>query len=514
MDQAKLLLISDPEGCKAGQSQVLCSNAMFEAIEAFLTANPKNKVAFLGDYFDHGPLVVNTINNIMNLKNKYDDRIIIILGNRDVNKLRLIYEMNEEPETVSNPETLWPVWSKFYESIIKPQSLHDRFKEILTKSMGASWPPQLDIDLTEHEATFVLLSAFSETASAAYMKMNPEVAAVGPTYADFIKNCRDLFTKGKIVHYDAEYKTLLSNAGGMDTFLTNDITYYESIVKSLQQDEPYYNKIEAVRKALQVKPQASAAFDESVYNSPLKIVESLLSNPPPAPTNEYFLLQGLGLKPDAGNHFSSFIQSGDVQSCRGPMASNLKWSGKSPYHAADYAIYLAKLETAGVKFVASGHSPHCAPLPLIYTKPDDNDTIIFINNDTSNGFRPAEINDVSRVPLCYVSETGTTGVFSLPGSQETTYKGPNNTFSPMVGEWSIDSVPKFLTNPARIQYKDGKQLVFPARLEEAPPKLFLPAKMVGGKRRNKTNKINRTKKIRYNRKRKTNKAKLRGSPLH
>lgn len=483
----KLLLISDPEGCKGGQSQVLCSDELFSEINAFMKANPDNKVAFLGDYFDHGPLVVNTINNIMNLKYTFDNRVSIILGNRDVNKLRFIYEMQPQQNTVSKDAAHWAVWTKFYDTLTQPLNLHDRFKEILTKSMGASWPPQVDSRLNEYEAAYVLLSVFSPKNASAYLTQNPSAGAVLPAYENFIKNCRALFTMGKIVSYDSDYKTLLSHAGGVDSFLLHNIGYYESILTNLP-ELPYYNKIEAVRIALQKAPAASeiaSSFDDKVYNAPLHIISSLLNDPPAKPDNHYFLLQALGLKPDAGNHFVSFIQSGDVQSCRGPMGSNLKWAGKSPYNAAQYETYLQKLSNSGVKFVASGHSPHCAPLPIIYTKPEVSKSIVFINNDTSNGFRPAEMTDVSHLPLCYVTKTGRAGISSLQGGTEDTYKGPGNVFSPLVGEFTADSAPQFLENPSRIQYSEGKSLIFPARLEETPPKMFAAATMSGGKRRSK-----------------------------
>ena len=40
----KLLFISDPEGCKPGQSQVLCSDGFFFEVDTFMKSNPKKKM--------------------------------------------------------------------------------------------------------------------------------------------------------------------------------------------------------------------------------------------------------------------------------------------------------------------------------------------------------------------------------------------------------------------------------------------------------------------------------------
>ena len=102
-NKGKMLLISDLEGCakynstgSVIQSQYMCSNYFFNDLKKFLNNNKNNKIAFLGDYFDKGPLFRESIENIKELHENYNEnnRVYIILGNRDINKLRLFDEVN------------------------------------------------------------------------------------------------------------------------------------------------------------------------------------------------------------------------------------------------------------------------------------------------------------------------------------------------------------------------------------------------------------------------------------
>ena len=483
----RLLLVSDLEGCKVGQSQVLCSQPFFENLAQFLSSNPANKVAFLGDYFDQGPLVVDSINFIMKLREHYGERVIIILGNRDLNKFRLMYELDEKPQSVDPNGSLWPVWKAFYPLSQHP-NIGERLNAILTKSMGALWPPQLDPALNEYQACYLLLGVFSEKAAELFRsqngtQINTSILSGRPEnnkYIAFIKNCRDLFNAGKIVHYDNDFKTLLSHAGGMDSFLFHNIVYYSDLMSVIDssKDMPYYNIIENVRLALQTKPaphHSVHTFDENTYNAPLDSMKAALYNQSRAdkPPSVYYLLQGLGLKPNAGEHFCSFVQSCDIQSCKGPIGSDIK-----PYDMGDYKTYMAKLIASNIRVVAAGHSPHCVPIPLIYRRPHDDTRVLFIANDTSNGYRPMAIDSVEKLPLAYVTANGlSAGVLSTG----TVYRGEGNLLNSMIGEWSHENAPVFTQLPngePGVLYSTGDYITFPARKEAGPPGIFKAAVMV------------------------------------
>ena len=478
----RLLFVSDLEGCatespsKQPQSQYLCSKPFFDSLDLFLQ-DPSNKVAFLGDYFDQGPLVVNSINYIMDIYNKYTDRVIIILGNRDLNKLRLIYELN--PQEPANKT--WSVWAKFYKNSAALPI--DKLKNILTNSMGAKWPPMLDAELNEEQASYLLIRAFSQPAASKMPNAEANEAFFQQEkYANFIKNCRQLFTVGKIVVKDEEFKTLLSHAGGAEPFLLHTQKYYDDIRTLIQPGDNYYGKIETVREELEKEPkEINEFFDVNLYNSPLASISSMFDSTV-APPLDFFLLQGLGLKPNGDKPFTSFVQSCDIKSCKGPS---------DPKDPLKYREFLEKL---GVQAIAHGHSPHCAPIPLIYKREDAN--ILFIANDTSNGYRTGY--ETTPAPLAYITDNLEAGVAFL--ADEYIPQG----FDPMIGEWTIDTAPTYESSTSSINY-NGYMLTFPAKSGTNP---FAPTVMAvkarearettGGKRKShksrKTHRKNKNKK--------------------
>ena len=498
---AKLLFVSDLEGCAADQSRVLCSNEFFEALRVFLTGTT-NEVAFLGDYFDKGDLVAQSINNIVALKESFEDRVHIILGNRDLNKLRLIYEMRTDAQNVGANK--WNLWTKFYNEL-PGATLKDRMKNIHANSMGANYPVALAPGLSDDQANYNLLRAFSEPNADAYLAQNPGADAdPGPIVTEFLTSCRKLFEHGKIVIKSDKFKTLMSHAGGMDPFFFHKPEYYTT-VKAAANDGTYYGSIELMRKALQNNPsvvgQEESTFVIDTYNSPLTGIGSLFDSTD-LPTLNFLLIQALGLKPDGGQHFVSFVQSCDNQGCKGPISDDLQ-----PYIKSDYEAYMGRLEQAGVHFVSAGHVPHCAPIPMIYQRGDKKKPV-FIANDTSNGNRPVAISDPTKVPLSYVTDDGKVGVGSLPAMGTTdTYKGDATigNFSVMLGEFTDANMPTFVEQgkTSYIQYTTGKVLVFPARGETTIPAIFRKSKIadtpytglppyLGGRRKGrKTQKKNR-----------------------
>ena len=98
----KILMFSDIEGCQASpgkQSSFLCSDAFYNKIADMLDpkkgGDPNLHIAFLGDYFDQGMRVYDSIKGMMSLLDNptFSGRVHVILGNRDVNKLRFCFEL-------------------------------------------------------------------------------------------------------------------------------------------------------------------------------------------------------------------------------------------------------------------------------------------------------------------------------------------------------------------------------------------------------------------------------------
>ena len=230
---------------------------------------------------------------------------------------------------------------------------------------------------------------------------------------------------------------------------------------------------------------------------------------------DFYLLQALGLKPDnmATDTFVSFVQSCDCVFCKGPRANNMhtiQQNGtikKNIYNLSTYTTFLESLHKLDVQFVAFGHNPHCTPVPIVYSRSDDpakldpakldpakldpashpfdkkENKIIFIGNDVSNGYRPANINDIGKIPLAYIKITSdnsiSTGVGFLennlninPPTNSNSTKIPLSLtkFQQLFGEWTLDKVPEFNIKSKTIKYSTHN-LSFPARV----PNPFSPA---------------------------------------
>ena len=431
MNSGQLLLISDLEGCaekspptngNIPQTTVLCQDSTFKAIHQFLDRNPENKVAFLGDYFDKGPFVVNSINGIAGLLSDFPhDRVHIIVGNRDVNKLRLIYELTLGKQTDLSETDFWK--PELINGIINQPDTLEKLNLILGTTMGAKGTGlQINTLSKENLETFktrniskdqylayVLLKAFN--VKVAELFLNGKGIDDGDLQGedkDFIKNCRVLFENAKIVHYDDKYKVLLSHAGGFTktgAFILDNIQYYKNILTKLAETTTtannYYSQIFVAQQELQKEPTNDYTkvdlnevvdFHNNLFTKSLNFDADKNAIP-----SEYFLLQAMGL--NGSPNYYSFIAS-----------CGLNGSCQMDFNVNDALI--EKLSQTGIQFVASGHQPHCTTVPLIYKQ----NTVVFIANDTSNGYRPEDLINklqLQNIPLSFIGEDASCGVCSL-----------------------------------------------------------------------------------------------------
>ena len=420
----KLLMISDLEGCaefdnansvKVKQTTLLCKTPTFQALDLFLKkTGENNKVVFMGDYFDKGPNVVNSVNEIVKLSEGNPGKVHVILGNRDVNKLRFIYEFNESLKGCpSNTEKLfWPC--KDINSIVNQKDVLERMKLILKTTMGAGPPAydptdQLGLKINKIGDGFKL-SKFDENQESyfAYVfsktfninvsaQINSSIEDKDDLQGDdfeFISNCRKLFQMAKIVIYDADYKVLLSHAGGFTSagsFILSNKKYYEDILAKLGEInfDNYYQKIFEAQQALQTAPTEIHLEESVTLIEVLEFHNKLLSDSlkfyDGSPSSSYILLQAMGLT--GSPNYYSFIASCALNGgCRLDFNVNNE--------------LLAKLSESSIKFIASGHQPHCTTVPLVYKQGN----VVFIANDTSNGYRPDSLTplELKNIPLSYI----------------------------------------------------------------------------------------------------------------
>ena len=434
----KLLMISDLEGCEPvrrdgkKQSQAMCKDGFFYYLIMFMEKNQDNRIAFLGDYFDKGPYVLSTIEHIVNLKNRYKERIYIILGNRDINKLRLLYEV-ETHQDIPREGKGWKLWSKFYENYQNANNSEDRMITIFDDSMGAPYNVGLNINNQGIENGIeILMKVFSKKISD--------------------HSIRTLFQEGQIVAYDEPTKTLLSHGGGFNVPF-HTYQYYKNMINNMPSDLNYFEKIEYFRRQLQDSPNETMNINTDIneyietLNKPLKDVVETWSFPD-TPTKEFCLLQALGLKPDSGKQYNSYIESCGTTACNNIVRP-----------IEDEFIKLMK--QLDVNTISAGHVPHCTPVPLIYQRKGLN----FIANDTSNGYRPVEITKLN-FPMSYVSKDkiGITSMDKEISNRNNIYKEKMDTnaacdYSIMVQDFTNENMPHFNEEANAINYK-GQYLNF------------------------------------------------------
>ena len=445
----KLLMISDLEGCepfsrdKKAQSQAMCKDVFFYYLIMFMEKNQANRIAFLGDYFDKGPYVLSTIEHIVKLKNRYKERIYIILGNRDINKLRLLYEVESVLPIPRNEGNGWKMWTNFYEKYKTAETPEDRIKTIFDYSMGAPHTVGLNINNTTIEDGINKLRSI----------FNKKIVNVNmDTYGYDI---RTLFQEGQIVAYDEPTKTLLSHGGGFNVPF-HTYNYYKNMIDTMPQSLNYFEKIEYFRRQLQepLQPQQNPNETTNIndyiktLNKPLKdVVENRTF--PNTPSNEFCLLQALGLKPDPGKQYNSYIESCGTTSC-----NNIVRPLKDEF--------ISLMNQLGVNTISAGHVPHCAPVPLIYQRKGLN----FIANDTSNGYRPVEITKLN-FPISYVSKDkiGITSMDKEISNKDNIYKEKMDNsdacdYSIMVQDFTNENMPQFIDNENKIIYNNEYYLNF------------------------------------------------------
>jgi hypothetical protein len=575
-----LYMFSDMEGCQVldrngnpnSNSIAMCDPLFYSKLDEMMTKNSNMHVAFLGDYFDQGLQVIPSLKGMSDLYDKYKEgRVFIILGNRDINKLRFMYELTH---TIAPPtEGGWSDWAKFYDGLDGKTGVN-LVHHMLPTSMGAPIQDKQD------KSKFVGLHSFippgnqdgkTDEDALAYLK-----ASFGMGTADGAFDILAFYNKCKIAHvFDSGNgeKVLLAHGGGFNKGCFFNKAYIDSFGQGngnvtpenyLQMMEDFRIKLSqppsvpvqkggvlsgkeirdrqikfdnerraklaaeaaAEKAAAEAKAAAAISVQASVdvYNQLLlDVVNELTPKEGDAKyTWKFVLLQALGLKPDADSKKQDKIYNSLVQSC-----SQNGCTGQSSYvNPADEIPLYEYLQKSGITHVSYGHKPVCFPIPLMYSRPNMAG-IMFISNDTSNGNRRTEDLgstivvgtkiDFSSTPsvasICYMSIPGTTAE-----KDETEFK---KKFQPFLDlRLTKDNAPQYTPNGNIFQlaYNNGPTVSMNENLP--PPKGFTklnftftppqPAAPEGGRRsrrRRYTKKIKQRSKRRVQKKRAATRAK-------
>jgi hypothetical protein len=154
---------------------------------------------------------------------------------------------------------------------------------------------------------------------------------------------------------------------------------------------------------------------------------------------------------------------------------------------------LAKLSESSIKFVASGHQPHCTTVPLVYKQGD----VVFIANDTSNGYRPDSLTplELKNIPLSYIeigpSEFGC-GVCAITPLGEIQKASETNEIKSLSKDGKTDNYYQKLV----VSYNDVTKVPNASDVTKIVKMtgVFKPLTALGGKRKSKQQKGKKTKK--------------------
>jgi len=560
----KLLMFSDIEGCQkwnlAGskkgefeQSGFLCNPAFYTEMRKRLIADPNLHIAFLGDYFDHGMGVYDSIIGMNRLLTEFNkdgkERIFVILGNRDVNKLRFCFELVKEGIVGLKKGNRWESgFGAFFDNLNGKTGVA-LANCILFHSMGAKIEMGTFNTNGDPTAKLVGLHSFLPSSLPDDQKQNSELALKylkaalgidlqGEARPDDALDLLDFFSKCKLADvFDGPGgKVLLAHGGGFDSDAFFDQPYVYTFEKTeAVTGQNYHIMLEEFRRKLSLTVQSGGdrtasqrygddqskrnkygrkqvPYSVDVYNTLLRDVlkEIRLGQF----TWKFVLLQALGLKPDSEDaRYKSLIQSCSQDGCKGP---------NDPLTTDKDGSQLAKiLNNSGITHVSYGHKPICFPNPVIYRrkgteKGKEIERITFISNDTSNGNRKIdEVGNSTAIGTMVIFDPN--GVQSLIKPIELgAREGKVGLYEAMYAPLTLDTTPFYEEeNGATFLRYGNKKVVFNAKgvfdqlkFEDIPspvaeeaaaaaPAAPAAAAVAGGRRRSRNRKRNTKRVSRY-----------------
>lgn len=394
------LFISDIEGCekigrfnKQPQNTTMCDPAFYLILHNKLVANKNLHVCFLGDYFDQGQGVINSIIGISFLKSseEFGDRVHIILGNRDINKFRIYFEKDID---FSNNEIKRKMDEIGYSSSKVSGCIKDNPNNMMkwmADTMGVedyanacfssrdyvNCRHGLNIDqrINEVKAYELLLAAFepSNFVNGNDKKITKEeYTTTDKEYfiTAFKKAICILYCKGNIVELIKDKKILLSHSGGhtpyihkklpdvsineVDDYFTTYLEYKKKITPNNLTQDIIENETDI---------EKSVNYHREIYSDFIENFQSMSSKE--EALKKHIQLQCMGMPK---------VDIGFITPCDKKPAPNFKFDPKAVPYGNE------------VQYVAHGHTNFGLSFPIIYKYHNDGPT--YIACDTSVGNRP------------------------------------------------------------------------------------------------------------------------------
>ncbi len=429
----QLISISDLEGCllmsnsEQPQHAVLCAKKTFDSIKEYLLTDAGNHIAFLGDYFDNGPHMSKSIKGIVDCHKQRPEQVHIILGNRDINKMRIAVE--KDIDYVAKPpdiEKIWATWKNkpseafttFSEKCPKRANTPlERTKHLLDKTYGAK-------NLLQNIATELQISDDNALNLFASIFLNDSTQHTDMA-GEFVENCKYLFENGKIMEKVTvgEKNVLLSHGGSFSKriFTSDNITTINAIKVNMEEDKipdefkdstNYYEKMEACRKIIDNKEDTVMEYDKTLSETIDQVISSYNTFYSMV-LNYLKTIDVANVEPIRNNYSYHMLQSNPLAKSGSPVANCvLSANCNSDKQIKQIPDFLrAYFNDNQIHIISHGHIPFCGTVPLIYK----NEGIIYVSNDTSNGNRPLyDGHDVKlkNVPLSLITATSV-GICSL-----------------------------------------------------------------------------------------------------
>jgi len=140
-DGIKTVVLGDVEGQWERLESFIQNSSAFEIQNGIYKLKPNHRFVFMGDAVDKGNASLRILSTFLGLKESHPDQVVLILGNRDINKLRLPFELSQEGLSgPPNEETATQSFRDWLTHKQKESQYSDgvtRLKWILEKTMGA-----------------------------------------------------------------------------------------------------------------------------------------------------------------------------------------------------------------------------------------------------------------------------------------------------------------------------------------------------------------------------------------